>query len=282
MKLALLIFLFPVLCFAQHPLSTGAGIEWTRATSTPWNGTPEGLGGMTLHWVYTNATASPPAVISTWTDLIQAKVLTWNQAANQPIGTTTGVLFKANTGAIDALTNKFNDLWTLGNIGGSTAGDGTNLSMFAVVRQINNNFGSGEMPMLGGFGGGTIARVENSGAGTAFILTGWGGHSVTFSGSMNQIPVDFYLTVSNGVLWVWTNGIAAVTAQSWSVSGTPWFGLQLGCEPAMSPWHGNIAEVGFYTNKFFVDSGSGSATTINVSNIHYYVTNVARIVGISP
>jgi len=255
----------------QHmqPFFKGAG------NVSAWDGTPEGLGGLALHYAYTNGVSSPPAVITSWTDLVQGVKLTWNQAANQPICTTTGILFKATTGAIDALTNSFTTVWTGGKLGGATGGDGTNISIVFAIRQINNAFGSSIMPLWGVYNA-TTTRFANVSAATTLTLT-WNGVTDTFTTSLNQIPIDIYMTWSNGVFWAWTNGILADTARSWNVAGNGWTGTQLGCEPALNPWHGNIAEFLVFTNVAFVTSSPVSSTVVGVSNLHWWMTNYNRL-----
>lgn len=248
----------------QTPFFHGAG------ASSGWNGTPEGLGGMALHFIYTNIPGTP-ILVSNWTDLVQGKTIQWNKLTTEPISTTTGVLFRA-TGPRDAFTNSLTDLWTGGRYGGPTGGDGTNFSIFFVFRQIDNNFGSGVMPLWSTFPLASTPYLGNINAGTAMNMN-WNSINVTFTTGLNQIPIDVYMTWSNGVFWAWTNGIIADNARSWNVSGAGWGGITLGSGGVNNEWHGTLAELGMFTNVAFVTSGSVSPTVVGVSNLHWYVTN---------
>jgi hypothetical protein len=259
-----------VLIKAQLPI-----FSYSLPPNAAWNGTPEGLGGLALRWDYTNAVASPPAVMTDWTDLVQHVRLTWNQAGNQPIGATTGVLFTANTGNRDALTNSFTTFWTGGIVGPGASGGGTNISFAMAIRQINNNFGFGTMDVFGVYNAGAPGFANLSAATT--LNMNWNAVNSTFTAGLNQIPIDIYMTWSNGIFWAWTNGILADTARNWNVSSLPWSGLQLGCLPANAPWHGNIAQFLIFTNIAFATVSPVSSTIVGVSNLHWWMTNYNKL-----
>lgn len=243
----------------------------TAISSSGWNGTPEGMGNMAFHWIYTNL--GNPATLphaTNWVDLIQAAPANWNLlgANTKVLNTTTGVLFTAVNGVRDALTNNA----TVARSG--VTGLGTNFSIFAVFRQINNNFGANTMPIFGDFNG-NDTYIGNIGAGTDLIMS-INGTSATIVKSANTVPIDIYMTWSNGVFWAWTNGIAAVTAQAWGLAGVPWTnGWSVGCKNNVNfnPWHGTLAEVGIWTNLPLTTSTFTPSTIGSVSNLHWYVTN---------
>lgn len=247
-------------------------LPWlTSSASSAWNGTPEGIGNMAYHWIYTNIVAGAGGEATNWVDLIQSAPMNWNQlgSSTKILNTTTGVLFTALNGTRDALTNNVSAGLVTGN------GLGTNFSVYLVLRQINNNFGANVMPVFGGFND-SGTSFANSGAGTDLLMS-YNGNNATVVKSANQMPVDVFMTWSNAVFWAWTNGIACVTAQSWDNHAQPWnIGLAFGCKNNVSfnPWHGTLAEVGIYTNLPFTTATQIPSQLASVSNLHWYITNV--------
>ncbi len=129
------------------------------------------------------------------------------------------------------------------------------------------------MPLWSVNPGASAPNLANLAAATTLNMN-WNGVNSTITFGLNQIPIDIYMTWSNGVFWAWTNGILADTARSWNVAGAGWGGLSLGGANGLNnPWHGNIAEFGIFTNVAFVTSSTVSSTVVGVSNLHWYMTN---------
>lgn len=251
MKTALLILMLPLACFGQHPLLTGAGIDWNRASSF----NPLNVAGLVLAVdasvnVTNTANASPPVTtndVAGWGDLgpnlyhlIQkggtnktAHYLSTGGPTNGPCVFFTNcasgcALTNATGGTSYAQPNTFIMAWFVPNW---NAGDGGILNTFtAQTEQLNVSAGALQWSAGGtGFAFGSQPAATNWCIGT-FIFNGnssvYRQNGATFatpgagtigSGAMNGITLGNFFNYSQCsktpkfAQFYWYNGLTDLT-----------------------------------------------------------------------
>jgi len=257
-------FILIVSCFpalAQHPLFSGSGIDWTRASAIT-DPSPAGINGALFYWNYTNTLLN--TFTTNWVDQISGKPFLWNttRAANtRPTNSTHGVYFDGFNVTSQALTNDH----FLGN------GSGSWSNYWQYISLKPNGFDNNPLYLWGP--GGTGHGVFRSGTSKIYAYFTPNGNIAFTIALASNTEYDFEMVSSNGVMWFWTNGIAAVTAGSLGYGSANSFDpTSLGGDLTANGYSGFIHDLAIGTNGY----GGQFFGSVQASNLHWWRTNVIQ------
>jgi hypothetical protein len=253
MRLALLILILPVLCLAQHPLLTGAGIDWASGLPSGTVGTPPNQITNIRYWW--NFSDNPTNVnVTNWVDRIQGLVLTNNADSKRPTNSTTGVGFNGST----YLTNIAN--FTI------LVGTGATGSVWVVCSMVTSAGAFGAV--IGDRTSGGNGFGESSGTQMKWFGAGGSGTICDFVSGTTIRDVGIVITnTTSGQMLFWTNNVFINTAGIGAGDTTnpqKWVGC---AESSGNP--ASFSKVKILDLAFFY----GKLTTTDLTGLHKWATN---------
>lgn len=237
-----LLFMLALPVFGQLPV-----VQLPQLKSAAASVTPQSLGNMMVYWINTNQVDKD--FVTNWLDQIQSLPAKWD--ISKPTNTR-----PTNAIATGVFFDGFNFGQWLTNAALACPSNQT-----AVIRFKPTNVGFLPMGLWS-----DTASDDASITVDASVKLDWGGRALAGTIGANA-ELDAEMTISNGVLYAWTNGIAVITASAESsLINRKHIPTAIGALPGGGNYYiGYVRVVGLYTNSPF--------TTALAASFHQIMTN---------